>query len=221
MGRAKVNRKEWISKETWEIIEQGKVAKNITNMARTKQQKRDVHKRYPELNREVKKRCRRDRRVYVESEAERVKEAGERGDVRTLYEITRKLRGRFQSTCKPVRNEAGVLLRSGEEEMHRWRKHFQTVLNREGSVNLPEVEPNDELNIRTDRITRIEIKNAIKKLKNGKAAGCDNRPPKAIHVGGEPSEEVLLDLCNRIWITRRYQRSGRRICQSNCPRKVI
>lgn len=50
LGRAKVNRKEWISKESWEIIEQGKVAKNITNMARTKQQKRDVHKRYPELS---------------------------------------------------------------------------------------------------------------------------------------------------------------------------
>lgn len=85
----------------------------------------------------------RDRRVYVESEAERAKEAGKRSDVRTLYEITRKLSGRFQSTCKPVRNEAGVLLRSAEEEMHRWREHFQTVLNREGSVNLPEVEPND------------------------------------------------------------------------------
>lgn len=50
LGRAKVNRKEWISKDSWEIIEQGKVAKNITNMARTEQQKRDVHKRYPELS---------------------------------------------------------------------------------------------------------------------------------------------------------------------------
>jgi len=61
------------------------------------------------------------------------------------------------------------------------------------------VEPNDELNIRTGRITRIEIKNAIKKLENGKAAGCDNIPPEAIKAGGDMSEEVLLDLCNRIW----------------------
>ena len=61
------------------------------------------------------------------------------------------------------------------------------------------MEPNDELNIRTGRITRIEIKNAIKKLENGKAAGCDNIPPEAIKAGGDMSEEVLLDLCNRIW----------------------
>ena len=45
-------------------------------------------KRYQELNREVKRRCRRDRRVYVESEAEKAEVAGKRSDARTLYEIT-------------------------------------------------------------------------------------------------------------------------------------
>ena len=66
-----------------------------------------------------------------------------------------------------------MLFRSAEEEMHRWREHFQTVLNHEDPLNSPELEPNDELNIRTGRITRIETKNAIKKLKRRKAAGCD------------------------------------------------
>ena len=172
------------------------MAKNTMNMARTRKQKRDANKRYQELNREVKRRCRRDKRIYVESEAEKAEEAGKRGDARTLYEITRKLSGRFQNT-KPVRNDAGLLLRSTEEEMQRWRDHFQTVLNHEEPLNPPEVEPNDELNIRTCRITRIEIRNAIKKLKNGKAAGCDNVPPEAIKAGGETSEEVLLNFCNR------------------------
>ena len=74
-----------------------------------------ISARYQELNREVKRSCRSDKRVYVESEAERAEEAGKRGDMRTLYEITRKLSGRFQRTCKPVRNEAGVLLRTVDE----------------------------------------------------------------------------------------------------------
>ena len=117
------------------------MAKNTTNMARTRKQKRDANKRYQELNREVKRRCRRDRRVYVESKAERAEEAGKRGDSRTL------LSGRFQNACRPVR----------------WRKHFQTVLNHEEPLSPPEGEPNDELNIRAGRITRIEIEDAIKK----------------------------------------------------------
>jgi len=105
--------------------------------------------------------------------AERAEEAGRRGDVWTLYEITRRLSGGFQSMCEPLRNEAGVLLRTVEEEMHRWREHFERVLNHDEPPNPPEVEPKDELNIRTGRITRVEIKSAIKKLQNGKAAGCD------------------------------------------------
>ena len=69
--------------------------------------------------------------------------------------------------------------------MHRWREHFQTVLNHKEPLSPPEVEPNDELNIRTGHITGIEIKNAIKKVKNGKGAGCDNVPPEAIKAGGK------------------------------------
>ena len=74
----KTNRKEWISKETWEITEQAKEAKNAMNMARTRRQRRDASKRYQELHREVKRGCRRDKRVYVESDAKRAEEAGKR-----------------------------------------------------------------------------------------------------------------------------------------------
>ena len=34
----------------------------------------------------------------------------------------------------------------------------------------------------------------MKKLKNGKEAGCDNIPPEAIKVVVEVLEEVILDL---------------------------
>ena len=50
LGRAKANRKEWISKETSEVIEQREVAKNKTNIGGTRKQKRDASKRYQEVN---------------------------------------------------------------------------------------------------------------------------------------------------------------------------
>ena len=73
LGRTKANSKEWISEKTWDTIE--KLNEVKTNAMST---------RHHELNRKVKRGCRRDKRAYVESEAERVLEAGKRGDVRTL-----------------------------------------------------------------------------------------------------------------------------------------
>ena len=104
LDRTKANSKEWISEKTWDTIEKRNEVKNAMNMARTRNQTRDASTRHYELNRKVKKGCRRDKRAYVESEAERVLEAGKRGEVRTLYEITRRVSGRFRSLCKPVRN---------------------------------------------------------------------------------------------------------------------
>ena len=51
----------------------------------------------------------------------------------------------------------------------------------------PEVEPGDELNIRTGRIARVDINNARKTLKSGKATDCDNIPREAIKAGVEVS----------------------------------
>ena len=189
-------------------------------MAKKKRnQVRVASAKYQELNREVKRSCRRDKRVYVESEAERAEEAGRRGDVKTLYEAIGRLSERFQSTRKPVRNEAGVLLSTAEEEIHRWKEHFERVLNLVEPLNPPEVEPRNEFNSRTGCITRAEIKNAKKKLKSGKATGCDNMPPEAIKAGGEVSEEVLLDLYNQIWSKEKVRDEWKKGLVIKLPKK--
>lgn len=43
------------------------------------------------------------------------------------------------------------------------------------------------------------MKNALKSLKNGKAAGFDNIPAEAWKEGGWISEEVLYSLLIKIW----------------------
>ena len=46
LGKAKSTKKEWISKEPWEIIERRQVAKNAVNMATTRNQKRVASESY-------------------------------------------------------------------------------------------------------------------------------------------------------------------------------
>ena len=42
-----------------------------------------------------------------------------------------------------------------------------------------------------ENITKTEIRNVLKSLKNGKAAGPDNIPEEAIEAGGDISVNVL------------------------------
>ena len=58
-----------------------------------------------------------------------------------------------------------------------------------------------QLPINTGNITKEDIKRALTRLKNGKAAGSYNIPPEALKAGGQTSIDILYDLFNTIWTT--------------------
>ena len=57
------------------------------------------------------------------------------------------------------------------------------------------------------------------RLSQGKAAGGDNIPPVAIKAGGDTSEEVLLNLCNRIWSEQKTPEEWRKGLLIKLPKK--
>ena len=57
LGCMKRTWKEWLSEETYRKVEERRKAKQILNVARTRQGKREENRYYNEKNREVKKSC--------------------------------------------------------------------------------------------------------------------------------------------------------------------
>ena len=130
LGKRREERREWISKETWKKIDKKGAAKNDTNTSKTRIQMQNAKRKYQEADKEVKRGCRKDKRNYVINLAKDAENAAMKGGLGTLYNITRKLRGRSQSTNKPIRDVQGKIIKNVDEELKRSKDHFIQVLSK-------------------------------------------------------------------------------------------
>jgi hypothetical protein len=107
-----------------------------------------------------------------------------------------------QPIINSIKTKEGEVLTEEHKIMERWKEHFEELLNptktnrestgktvKEGKKNKTEI--NNERN-RENEITLTEVQEAIKSIKNGKAAGHDGITPEMIkHLGGNGTQILL------------------------------
>ena len=200
LGKQKTQHKEWISANTIKRLEERRIKKEQLNSSRTRSSKAKSQEEYTAVDREVKKSIKEDKKNYVESLAGQAEEAAGRGNLKDLFNITRKLANKFQKAEKPVKDKNGKPLNTTEEQLNRWAEHFRELLNRPAPESPPDIPPAEEdLDINCNKPTKTEIKKAIMSLKNGKAAGPDDIPAEAIKADPETATNMLYTLFTKIW----------------------
>ncbi|XP_059176593.1 uncharacterized protein LOC131956194 [Physella acuta] len=198
LGRRKNEQKEWITTETWAKIEDRKEIKQKINKCKDEKEKINLRTHYCEVNRMVRKSAKEDKRQFTQEMIEEAETAARQGKIKRLYEVTRTLSGKNINPIKPVKDKVGNILTSDTEQRDRWVQHFDDILNHPLSSNIPDIPPaNHLLDVCTDPPTRLETIRAIKSMKNGKAAGPDGIPPKALEVDPAISADILHPL--QIW----------------------
>ncbi|XP_075150589.1 uncharacterized protein LOC142224690 [Haematobia irritans] len=159
-----------------------------------------------ELIKRVKKQTRNDKRSFINSMAAEAGAAASRGDLKTVFDKTRKLSGKKQYSDMPIKDRNGVILTDVDAQLMRWKEHFEGILNNtmepdsglDGNAiqhppNIRSIE-----NIATDTPTKNEIKLAINQLKNCKATGIENLPAEFYKCDPEYFAEILSPLINKI-----------------------
>ena len=129
LGHKKKNHKEWLTPETWKKIEERKQLKIkmlSTKSARLQQQ---VQEAYKGKDKEVKKSARNDKRAYVEGLAAEAESAAARGELSTVYKITKRLCGNYTTHSAPVKDKDGSTITTEREQADRWVEYFCEVLN--------------------------------------------------------------------------------------------
>ncbi|CAC5366969.1 unnamed protein product [Mytilus coruscus] len=140
-----------------------------------------------------------DKREYVNDLATEAEFAAYKGDIKTLYDITKTLSRRKTTKSKPVKDKDAKSITSLNHQMEKWNEYYIYVLNRPKPDQPVRVEPWEDLSIKTDNIKKYEVKKAIKSLKNGKSAGIDGIPPGAFKSGGNEIIEHMHKFLNKTW----------------------
>nr|KAG5697115.1 hypothetical protein BaRGS_015250 [Batillaria attramentaria] len=96
-------------------LEVRKEKKTALNTSRTKRAKAKAQEEYTAADREVKRSTRKDKRDYIDNLASQAEEAARQGNLRDLYQVTKKLAGKFQQTDKPVKDKNGHPLTTTED----------------------------------------------------------------------------------------------------------
>ena len=207
--------------ETINKLQLRKEKKAVLNNSRTRSTKAAANEQYTVANRAVKKSVKTDKVNFIDSMAKEAEDAAARGNIKQLYDTTRKLAGKFKQAERPIKDTNGLILTREEDQMGRGRDHFEELLNRPAPSNPPNILLASEvLEVNCERPDREEIRKAISLLKTGKAPGPDEIPAEAIKAHMETSIEMLHDLIEDMGHRRNTNRMERRVpCKDSKERR--
>lgn len=201
LGYRRRTDKQWLTKETWDTIQERRIIKRNILATNDQQKKALLEVQYTEKNKEVKKGARRDKRNYTESILNKGEKAANQNDLRTLYECTRQLTGqRTRLGTHQLKSKDGKKLKTEREMQERWIEYFSEMFKNkqtEGEINEIEgirLEEIDETKFREE-----EVKCAIQNLKDGKSPGPDGIVGELLKMGEETSIQITTELINKIW----------------------
>nr|KAG5694139.1 hypothetical protein BaRGS_001466 [Batillaria attramentaria] len=175
--------------------------------------KTKAQEEYTAADREVKRSTRKDKTDYIDNLASQAEEAARQGNLKDLYQVTKKLAGKFRQTDKPVKDKNGHPLTTTEEQLKLWAEHFRELLNRPISETPPDIPPAEtEQPINCEKPSKAEIRKAIMTLRKGKAAGPDEIPAEAIKADTDTAVNMLHSLFSKIWEKEEVKTGVRQGC---------
>ncbi len=202
MGYRENKRKPWISNESWMVVEQRKQMKSKIEHTKSDRMKATLRKEYRELDKEVKRRIRSDKRKWIDGKCEEAEGAANMGRIKQTYNIINNLCNDRGKSCQAVKSKDGELITDEKQKLDRWKEHFEETLNRPVPYNPIEIQgiigaALDE--IHTGHITKEEIKKALKQMQNGKAGGTDGITAELLKADMKLTATTLEDLFQTIW----------------------
>ena len=112
LGKKKYQQKNWISADTVNKVQVREEKKGAINNSRTRAAKATAQEEYTEANRAVKNSVKPDKANFIEDLAKKAEDASAQGNMKQLYDITRKLAGKYKHTDRHIKDKNGNVITS-------------------------------------------------------------------------------------------------------------
>lgn len=90
LGRVKKKNKQWLREETWKAIDQRQMIHDKIHSTKSERRKSKLRLEYKMKDKEVKRRAREDKRVWLEQMGNEAEKYSENGRTRELYQTAKK-----------------------------------------------------------------------------------------------------------------------------------
>ena len=108
-----------------------------------------------------------------------------------------------------IKDENGNVIVNSEAVLKGWKKYFEKLMNEENNKD-PRTEEVEVVNEEVNCISREEVKNALRKMKKGKAVGPDELPVEVWKCMGKIGFKFLTRLFNRLLMGERMPEEWRK-----------
>ena len=128
-----------------------------------------------------------------------------------LYRLARQRNraGKDVQHVRVIKDENGNVMINSEAVLKRWKVYFEKLMNEENNRE-PRTEEAEVVNEEVNCVSREEVKNALKRMKKGKAVGPDELPVEVWKCMGKMGIKFLTRLFKRLLMGERMPEEWRR-----------
>ncbi|KAL4089543.1 hypothetical protein QTP88_024563 [Uroleucon formosanum] len=140
----------------------------------------------------------REKRKYLSEILQEAERNYSMGSVRNFFKTIKQYKT-FNPSLKTIKNCHGVIFVIPKEKADRWKEYFTELLNADILDNSTRRKNIHGAEPMVSEVTREEVNEAIKDLKNWKSPGSDEIPAVLIKYGGKEMQNLLFRICQKIW----------------------
>ena len=132
-------------------------------------------------------------------------------DEKELYRLARQRdrAGKYVHHVRVIKDENGNVMVNSEAVLKRWKDYFEKLMNEENNRE-PRTQEAELVNEEVSCVSREKVKNALRRIKKGKAVGPDELPVEVWKCMGKMGIKFLTRLFNRLLMGERMPEEWRR-----------